>query len=89
MGDTVTEFAHPDAIRAAADALMDAAETGVATESLVARWPELTVTDAYTVQLLRVERRRAAGRRIRGHKVGLTLVIDAAIQLAAGVGSAR
>lgn len=36
------------------------------------RWPGLTVADAYRIQTVNVQRRLAEGRRVRGHKVGLT-----------------
>lgn len=37
-----------------------------------AQWPELTVDDAYRIQMLNVQRRLGEGRVVRGHKVGLT-----------------
>jgi 2-keto-4-pentenoate hydratase len=52
---------------------LSAAEADVtAIAPLTETTPDLTVEDAYRVQLLNVERRRAAGERVRGHKVGLT-----------------
>lgn len=39
---------------------------------LVARWPELTVEDAYEIQRINIDRRVQAGAAIRGHKVGLS-----------------
>jgi 2-keto-4-pentenoate hydratase len=40
--------------------------------ALTAEAPDLTVTEAYAVQRANVERRVAAGARVRGHKIGLT-----------------
>lgn len=50
---------------------------------LTARHPDLTVEDAYRVQMVNVERRLAAGARIVGKKVGLT---SRAMQQFLGVG---
>ncbi len=36
------------------------------------RWSQLTVDDAYRIQMLNVQRRLGEGRVVRGHKVGLT-----------------
>jgi 2-oxopent-4-enoate hydratase len=41
-------------------------------EPLKRRFPELSVADAYRIQLLNIQRRVAAGARIVGHKIGLT-----------------
>jgi 2-keto-4-pentenoate hydratase len=41
-------------------------------EPLTAEAPDLSVAQAYTVQRLNVDRRVAAGARVRGHKIGLT-----------------
>lgn len=41
-------------------------------EPLTATHEGMTLEDAYAIQLLQVERRRAEGRVVRGHKVGLT-----------------
>lgn len=55
-----------------ADALGNAARTGAPVGPLSEADPGLTVADAYTIQTLNVERALAAGRRVVGHKVGLT-----------------
>jgi 2-keto-4-pentenoate hydratase len=68
MGQTENEAA----VRQAADALLDAYDTHVPLDPLVERWPGLSLDDAYAVQLLQVDHRRSLGRRVRGHKVGLT-----------------
>lgn len=41
-------------------------------EPLTARFPDLTLDDAYRIQLLNIQQRVAAGERIIGHKIGLT-----------------
>jgi 2-oxopent-4-enoate hydratase len=41
-------------------------------EPLTARYPALTVADAYAIQRTNVEQRLALGERIVGHKIGLT-----------------
>jgi 2-keto-4-pentenoate hydratase len=41
-------------------------------EPLTARFPDLTLDDAYRIQLLNIQRRVAEGERIIGHKIGLT-----------------
>jgi len=41
-------------------------------EPLTARVPDLSVDEAYRIQLINVRRRVAAGERIIGHKIGLT-----------------
>lgn len=52
-------------------ALVAAADTGVPIAPLTTQG-ELTIGDAYMIQLGLVDHRRAAGRRVIGHKVGLT-----------------
>lgn len=39
---------------------------------LTTTWPAMGVDDAYEVQLINIRERIRAGRRVRGHKVGLT-----------------
>ena len=41
-------------------------------EPITDAYPDLTVDDAYAIQTINVERRVAAGRAVRGRKVGLT-----------------
>jgi 2-keto-4-pentenoate hydratase len=65
--------AGPDpGIRALADRLWRAEVERRPIEPLSADQPDLTVEDAYAVQTANIERRVAAGRVIRGRKVGLT-----------------
>lgn len=59
-------------VAAATEQLIGAYDAGVPTAPLTDRWPQLTVDDAYDIQLAQVERWRAAGRALKGHKVGLT-----------------
>jgi 2-keto-4-pentenoate hydratase len=56
----------------AADSLWDAAETRSPIAPLTDTFRGMDVTDAYSVQLLNIDRHRAAGRTVRGHKVGLS-----------------
>lgn len=52
--------------------LFDAESARCPIEPLTARYPALTVADAYAIQRANVERRIARGERIVGHKIGLT-----------------
>jgi 2-keto-4-pentenoate hydratase len=54
--------------------LLEAYTTGTAVPPLTARYPGLTVDDAYAVQLLQARRRTAGGATVAGYKVGLTSV---------------
>lgn len=58
--------------QAAADALFEAARSGVAIDPLVETWEKLDVRDAYDIQLRNVRRRIEDGAIIKGHKVGLS-----------------
>ena len=55
-----------------ADQLWDAGASRIAIDPISETWPDLTVDDAYAIQTRNVERRQAAGRVLRGRKVGLT-----------------
>ncbi len=63
--------------------LQDAAACGKPVDPLTDRFPEMTVDDAYAIQLLQIHRRVGAGAAVRGYKVGLT---SAAMQQQLGVG---
>ncbi|MFQ4149472.1 2-oxo-hept-4-ene-1,7-dioate hydratase [Arthrobacter sp. LAPM80] len=65
-----------------ADELLDAARTRVPVPLLTARYPGMTVEDAYRVQSLWRSRGEAAGRVLGGHKIGLT---SQAMQRATGI----
>ena len=56
----------------AAEALLRAEETGRQIGLLSLRHPGMTLDDAYAVQAAFVARKRAAGRRVIGWKIGLT-----------------
>jgi 2-keto-4-pentenoate hydratase len=56
----------------AANALADAEAKCAPIEPLSELWPELDVADAYEIQLTNIGARIAEGRRVKGHKVGLT-----------------
>ena len=58
--------------REAADSLVSAERDRAPIPPLSERWPEMTVADAYEIQLLNIGRRVDAGGTIRGQKVGLT-----------------
>ncbi len=66
----------------AAAALAGAYVTGKPVPPLTQTYGDLTLEDAYAVQLRQVERFVAAGRTVKGHKVGLT---SAAMQRLLGV----
>lgn len=71
-----------DTCRLAADLLLGAYDARVPVDPLTEKFPDLTVADAYEIQLAQVARWRAAGARVKGHKVGLT---SAAMQRQLGV----
>lgn len=59
-------------VKAMSNRLMEAANTLTPVEPLKAAHPEMTIEDAYRVQLATVERMVAGGARIVGKKIGLT-----------------
>ena len=65
-------MAVPERLESHADALRRAVETGKPVPPLTDSDPALSVSDAYAIQLANVDHALAAGRRIIGHKVGLT-----------------
>ncbi len=71
MDDAVMD----DATRAEiARLLLDAYATGKPIAPLTSTYDDLTLEDAYAIQLLQIDEFRAAGRTVKGHKVGLTSV---------------
>jgi 2-keto-4-pentenoate hydratase len=58
--------------QAVALALRHAEETKVSIAPLTDEYPNIDVVDAYEIQLINIAHRVASGRKIRGHKVGLT-----------------
>jgi 2-keto-4-pentenoate hydratase len=58
-----------------AEALLGAYASGKPIEPLTGRYQDLTVPDAYEIQLLQVARWVGAGARVKGHKVGLTSAV--------------
>jgi len=62
----------PDQIAAAAQALFDAERSGRQCGLLSQQYPGMTLDDAYAVQAALVARKRAAGARVIGWKIGLT-----------------
>ena len=67
----------------AARRLLDAYASRQPVEPLTATYDGMTLEDAYAIQLLQVDELLAAGRTVKGHKVGLT---SAAMQRLLGVG---
>lgn len=63
---------QPDAVRAAARAVDDAYRTRELLRPFSATHPGMTIEDAYAVQSAWADLRTAGGRRIVGHKIGLT-----------------
>jgi 2-keto-4-pentenoate hydratase len=55
-----------------ANELREAGETGVPVSPLKERYPDMTVDDAYRIQLIQEQTHLAAGRVLAGRKVGLT-----------------
>ena len=70
-----------DHICAAAD-LLEAERTGEQIGLLSLRHPEMTMDDAYTIQMALIQQKLAAGRTITGWKIGLT---SKAMQAALGI----
>lgn len=66
----------------AVEALLSAYETRDPIDPLIGTYPDLTLDDAYAIQLAQIERRTSRGATVQGHKVGLT---SAAMQRALGV----
>ena len=62
----------PDQIAAAAETLLEAERCGVQCGLLSLAHPGMTLDDAYAVQAALVARKRAAGARVIGWKIGLT-----------------
>ncbi|MDR7303891.1 2-keto-4-pentenoate hydratase [Haloactinomyces albus] len=58
--------------RAAADRLWAAECDRTPIDPLTASLPDIDVADAYDIQLINIRRRREAGARVYGHKVGLS-----------------
>jgi 2-oxo-hept-3-ene-1,7-dioate hydratase/2-keto-4-pentenoate hydratase len=58
--------------RAAAEALIGAERHGVPIPPLSATHPEADIEDAYRISMLVTELKVEAGRRVKGHKIGLT-----------------
>ena len=61
-----------DLLPGLADELEGAEATGVQLPPFSERFPGMTVADAYAVQRAWVEQKVAGGRRLLGHKIGLT-----------------
>jgi 2-keto-4-pentenoate hydratase len=57
---------------AIAEMLLAAYSSRTPVEPLTWQYDDLTVADAYGIQLLQVDRWVADGARVKGHKVGLT-----------------
>ena len=57
---------------AAARMLWDAQATRTPCDPLTEQFPAINIDDAYRIQLQNIDRRRATGRRVIGHKVGLS-----------------
>lgn len=69
-------------LTAIADELTESQRTRRPVARITARYPEATVEDAYAIQAVWRDRRLAEGRRVVGHKIGLT---SKAMQAATGI----
>lgn len=69
-------------IVAIADELYAAHESRSIIPRLTARYPDMVVEDSYAIQAEWAKRRKAAGRRVVGHKIGLTSKV---MQAATGI----
>jgi 2-keto-4-pentenoate hydratase len=70
--DTIGAMLGPTEVSRFADVLARAEQQASAVPPLTDTFPDLTSEDAYRIQLENVTRRRAAGQRVVGAKVGLT-----------------
>ncbi len=61
-----------DAVQAAATRLHEAEKTRVQTRQISLDHPDITIEDAYAIQRCWVEAKIAGGRKVIGHKIGLT-----------------
>jgi 2-oxo-hept-3-ene-1,7-dioate hydratase len=66
----------------AADRLMEAAKSRRQAEQLSRTWPAIDFDDAYAIQAETIARRVAQGRKVIGHKIGLT---SKAMQRSSGI----
>lgn len=73
---------HEREIERIADELVTAGRTRTPVARLTARYPDMTIQDSYRVQKLWRQRSEASGRRLAGHKIGLT---SKAMQAATGI----
>jgi 2-oxo-hept-3-ene-1,7-dioate hydratase len=71
-----------EVIEKLAEELHEAEQTRIQIRHISARYPGVTLDDAYAIQAAWVARKLAAGRTIRGHKIGLT---SKAMQSALGI----
>jgi 2-oxo-hept-3-ene-1,7-dioate hydratase len=78
----VTRVLSDEAVTAIADELMQASHTRTPVPLLTTRYTGMTVDDSYAVQRLWRRRNEQRGRRVVGHKIGLT---SKAMQSATGI----
>lgn len=71
-----------DQVQAAATALDQAERTRIQIRQLTQQYPGITLDDAYAIQRSWITQKLAAGRRVIGHKIGLT---SKAMQLALNI----
>ena len=57
---------------AAAQAMLDAERTATPCVQLTTTYPDISIEDAYAIQSEAIAAKLAAGRKLRGHKIGLT-----------------
>ncbi len=62
----------PEQVQAAAQRLEDADRTRVPCRAMTLTHPEMRIEDAYAIQHAWMELKQRAGRRVLGHKIGLT-----------------
>lgn len=72
----------PEEIETIADELVRADRERTIVPKLTTRYPSMTIEDSYAIQKIWTDRRIAAGRRLVGHKIGLTSKV---MQLATGI----
>ena len=72
----------PEQIETIADELVRADHERTIVPKLTTRYPDMTIEDSYAIQKVWTDRRVAAGRRLVGHKIGLTSKV---MQLATGI----